>query len=293
MRKLRLFAVLTTVFAAPSLLVEAADPPPWVRASYVSFFTLHPDKPLTVAGRLMIPRSAQGKVPVVLIVHGSNGPDSRGPLMAEVLTKTGIATLEIDTLAPRALTGGPTSRPRAPETLPDAFGALKFLSSHPAIDTERIGIAGFSAGGIVSLLTASKPLADRYGPAGLRFKGHAALYPACWAYNSKERPDFVFKELTGAPVFIQSGDLDNYDAPDSCQKLLDSLPEASRTLVRLKMYPGATHGFDSADPERVFRDPFANLGKGGEVRVTPNPAVAVVVREATAKFFSEVFGLSK
>ena len=292
-RNLLLFTVLITLLAVPVLLVEAADPPSWVRASYVSFTTLHPDKPLTVAGRLMIPRSAQGKVPAVLIVHGSSGLDSRGPLMAGVLTKIGIATLEVDTLAPRALKGGPTSRPRPPETLPDAFGALKFLSSLPAIDTERIGITGFSAGGIVSMLTASKPLADRYGPAGLRFKGHAALYPACWTYNSKERPEFVFKELTGAPVFIQGGDLDNYDAPDSCQKLLDSLPEASRSLMRLKMYAGATHGFDSADPGRVFQDASANLGTGGEVRVTPNPAVAAIAREATAKFFSEIFGLSK
>jgi dienelactone hydrolase len=143
------------------------------------------------------------------------------------------------------------------------------------------------------MLTASKPLADRYGPAGLRFKAHAALYPVCWTYNSKERPEYVFKEITGAPVFIQGGELDNYDAPDSCQKLLDSLPEASRTLVRLKMYPGVTHGFDSTDSQRVIKDVSANLGKGGEVRLVPNPAVAAIAREATAKFFSEVFGLSK
>jgi dienelactone hydrolase len=143
------------------------------------------------------------------------------------------------------------------------------------------------------MLTASKLLADRYGPAGLRFKGHAALYPVCWTYNSKERPDFVFKELTGAPVLIQAGDLDDYDAPDSCQRLVDSLSEASRSLVRLRVYPGVTHGFDTADPERVFKDPSAKLGKGGEVRVTPNPAVAAIAREATAKFFSEVLQLSK
>jgi hypothetical protein len=129
MRKLSLFTALVAGLAVPGLLAEAADPPPWVRASYVSFITLHPDKPLTIAGRLMVPRRAKGKVPVVLIVHGSNGPDSRGPLMAEVLTKTAIATLEVDMLAPRGRTVGPTSRPEWPETLPDAFGALKFLST--------------------------------------------------------------------------------------------------------------------------------------------------------------------
>jgi uncharacterized protein len=292
---LSLLTAFITALAIPGLPSEAADPPPWVRISYVSFGTLHPDTPLTVAGRLMVPRNAPGKVPAVLIVHGSAGPDSRGPLMAEALTKTGIATLEIDMWAPRGLTGGPTGRPRrVTETLPDAFGALKFLASHPAIDLERIGITGFSWGGVVSMLTASKPLVDQYGPPGLRFKAHAPFYPACWVYNNEQLPEPkpIFKELTGAPVFIQGGELDTYDAPDSCQKLVDSLPEASRALVRLKMYPGVTHGFDSTAPERVSMDSAANLGRGGEVRMTPNPAVAATAREATAKFFSEVFGLS-
>jgi len=293
MRRLSLLTLVTGL-AIPGLLAEAADPPPWVRASYISFPTLQAEKPLTVAGRLMVPRSAKGKSSAVLIVHGANGPDSRGPLMAEVLTKAGIATLEIDMWAPRGLVVGPTSRPpQVTETLPDAFGALKFLATHPAIHVERIGIMGFSFGGRVSMLTASKPLADRYGPSSLRFKAHSSFYPLCWTYNNENRPEEVFRELTGAPIFIQGGDLDTYDAPDSCRKLLDSLPEAWRALVRLTMHAGATHEFDSSGSERMVSSPLTNLGKGGQARVTPNPAIAVTARETTAKFFSEAFGLSK
>jgi hypothetical protein len=54
--------------------------------------------------------------------------------------------------------------------------------------------------------------------------------------------------------------------------------------------PGATHKFDAAEPGHVFKDPAANLGRGGEVRVVPNPAAAEMAREATARFFVEVFG---
>ena len=293
MRTLSVPALLIAIVVTNSI-AEPADPSPSVRVSYISFATLHTDKPFIEAGRLMVPRRAQGKVPAVLIVHASGGPTGNGPLMAEDLAKAGIATLEIDMWAPRGLTGGPTSRPkRTTETLPDAFGALKFLSSHPAIDPQRVGITGFSWGGRVSMLTAIKPLADKYGVEGLRFKGHVPFYPLCWTYNDTRRPEDLFKELTGAPVFIQGGELDTFDEPDTCQKLVDSLPETSRALVRLKMYPGATHGFDRTERELVIRDPGANLGKGGEVRMTPNPAVASVARTATAKFFSEVFGLSK
>ena len=210
--------------------------------------------------------------------------------MTDALVKAGIATLEIDMWAPRGLKGGASGRPRRViETLPDAFGALKFLSSHLAIDPERIGITGFSWGGVVSMLTASKPLADQFGPPGLRFKGHAPFYPVCWLYNSPQRPDYVFKELTGAPVLLQGGELDTYDEPDTCQKLVDSLPDASRPRVRLKMYAGATHKFDATEPEHIFNDPAANLGRGGEVRATPNPAAAALARAATVKFFLELF----
>lgn len=292
MRTLTALGTVVTLLAGSAVIAPAADPPPSTRVSYVTLPTLHADAPLTLAGRLMVPRGAPGKVPAVLIVHGSAGPDSRGPLMADVLARAGMATLEIDMWAARGLKGGPAGRPKdVAETLPDAFGALKFLANHPAIDPERIGITGFSWGGVVSMLTASKPIADQYAPPALRFKAHAPFYPVCWIYN--QRPDLAFKELTGAPVFMQGGELDTYDEPDTCQKLVDSLPEATRRLVRLKMYSGATHMFDSAEPEQVFNDPFAHLGRGGEVRAIPNPVAATMAREATAKFFAEVFGLSR
>jgi len=293
MRSLNMSVILVTLLVASLEIARADDLSSSARVSYVSFPSLHPDRPVIVAGRLIVPSSSRLKVPAVLIVHGSAGLDGRGPLMAAALTQGGLATLEIDMWAPRGLKGG-ADRPRGViETLPDAFGALRFLGNHSAIDPERIGITGFSWGGIVSMLTASKPLADQYAPAGLRFRGHSPFYPVCWIYNNPQQPEYVFKELTGEPVFIQGGELDAYDEPETCEKLVDSLSATSRRVVSLKMYPGATHAFDDPDPEHVFWDSAAKLGRGGEVRVTPNPAVAAMAREATVKFFSEIFGLTK
>jgi hypothetical protein len=75
-----------------------------------------------------------------------------------------------------------------------------------------------------------------------RFRAHAPFYPVCWTYNHPDRPDKPFKELTGAPVFIQEGELDGYDEPDTCQKLVDSLPEASRRLGWARTVAMAAHG---------------------------------------------------
>ena len=78
------------------------------------------------------------------------------------------------------------------------------------------------------MLTASKPLADRYGPPSLRFKGHAPIYPVCWIYNNTRRRDYVFKELTGAPAFIQGGELDG----DVTSSIVRPPNASSRILLR-------------------------------------------------------------
>ena len=147
------------------------------------------------------------RVPAVVIVHGSDGVDSRGSLYAADLNDAGIATLEIDMWAARGIRG-PEGRPKGvPETLPDAYGAFKLLAAHPAIDPDRIGIMGFSWGGVVSMLTASRIYTERYLGKGARFAAHAPNYPVCSVYNRV--PGYEMKELTGAPILLQTGTLDD------------------------------------------------------------------------------------
>ncbi len=124
---------------------DPAPDPTW-RTSYVAFRT-DADPALTVAGRLMTPMDG-GSVPAVLICHGSDGVDGRGEFHGQALNAAGIATLEIEMWAARGSGRGAASRPRSvPETLPDAFAAVRFLAEQPEIDAARIGILGFSWGG--------------------------------------------------------------------------------------------------------------------------------------------------
>ncbi|HEX8435932.1 dienelactone hydrolase family protein [Archangium sp.] len=269
---------------------EASFQTPVVRHSYVSFPALGSPTPLQVAGRLNLPMGTQGKVPAVLIAHGSGGVDSRGGFHAQALNEAGIATLEIDMWSARGLSGGAEGRPRAvAETLPDAYGALKYLSAHPSIDASRIGITGFSWGGVMSMLTATQKYAARAEP-GQRFVAHAPFYPVCWAYNRV--PSYEFGALTGSPVFLQAGEADQYDNPDSCQGLVDSLAPADREQVVLRMYPGATHGWDRLEPAIQVTDPYSHTGQGGLVDIRPSPEVAETSRRAMVDFFRKSFGMA-
>ena len=253
-----------------------------VDATSVVFPTLHRSEPLAIPATLRRPRQAAGPAAAVVIVHGSAGPDSRGPFYAQALNRAGMATLEIDMWTPRGVKS-PLERPKSIQsTLPDAFGAFQFLASDPAIDAARIGIMGFSWGGVVSMLTATRPYAT---PAlgATKFAAHAPLYPVCWLYN--QLPGFEMVDFTGAPIFIQCGELDAYDLPDSGATLGRALAAIAPGLVTVETYPGATHAFDRTEPAMTATDPMAHLGKGGEVRFAPNPEVAAQARAATVAFF--------
>ncbi len=238
-----------------------------------------------VTGDLFFPEGATGKVPAVLLVHGSGGIDGRGEFHAEALRKAGIATLEIFMFN----RGG---RPKAGHTttLTHAFGALKYLASRPEIDPKAIGVMGFSWGGNVSLRSASKEVSDAFmGPDGqLRFAAHAPFYPVCWSHQkmSVDPNNKTYKAFTGAPLLLFAGGEDDYGGPDDCKDLIAGFPEETRKYMAVQFYPTATHGWDTPSGKgRTINDPVSHRGQGGSVRFTPDSAVSEDSREKVVAFF--------
>jgi len=286
-------APLTRLHAQPAYA-------PDLKTNLVSYPLTSPAAALRGIGRLQIPvdlsgptateQSVRNKVAAVVIVHGTGGMDAKGPLYALGLNAAGIATLEIDLWSPRGLAGGWDGRPKhVKETLPDAFGALDFLAGQARIDTRRIGIMGFSWGGVVSLLAADKSYAAELSPNGLRFAAHAPFYPVCFAYN--KIPGYPFRDLTGAPIYILTGADDKYDDdPGICQKLIDSLPVEQRSAVELKVYPDAEHGFNNLDAPRTYLDPYHHQGRGGLGASTPNPQARADSVAEVVRFFTRTLG---
>ena len=258
------------------------------RTSYAAFSS-QADPPLTIAGKLSTPVEAE-PAPAVLICHGSDGVDPRGQFHATALNDAGFATFEIDMWAARGTQRGALARPRSPiDTLPDAFAALAFMARQPEIDPARLGVLGFSWGGVVSLMTATRRSREKLGADAPPIRAHVALYPVCWAYENV--PGLTLTELTGSPVLIQAGDADAYDDPDGLEQLLGRLPAASRAVIRGITHKGAGHGFDRDAPARTIVDPFAHKGAGGPVLMAFHPEAADAARAANVEFFREALGV--
>lgn len=281
--------------------------------SFVEFKSLDleqsPPGELTIKGKLQLPAGksrkqncfkSKKKVPAVLILHGSSGIDARGDFYARELNAKGIATLEIDMWEARGVTG-PQDRPPLPIfTYPDAFAALGFLSAQGDIDPARVGILGFSWGGVVTMASAEELYASQFG-GNLRFAAHAAHYPICYGYNNPDIPPLnppaesgaQFLDLTGAPVLIQIGTEDDYDnGADNCRSLIDELRDPNdKDLVEVIAYEGAFHAWDRLQVPITVFDPFADegsifmTGQVPQVEIVPDVDQAYEARSKVVRFF--------
>jgi uncharacterized protein len=300
-------AAIAMLIAGPSRAGSEArfGPAPPVNISFVQFqspdLTKPPGTMLTIKGKLSVPRNAahpQGgtgqhgnrKLPAVLILHGSAGIDSRGDFYEAALNEAGIATLQIDMWQARGYSAA-GQRPAAIYlTYPDAFSALAFLSQQPNIDAARIGVLGFSWGGLVSMGAAERLYSSTYGN-GRTFKAHVAHYPVCYAWNdtalfaklglTPAQFGVQWINLTGAPVLIEVGTKDDYDnGSGPCNALAASVNPSNGGVVSVNAYAGATHGWDRLMVPIVVNDPFADQGSFFSTGVAPTVQFAPDVDQA-------------
>lgn len=206
-----------------------------------------------VPARLFLPKRVAGKVPAMVIEHGIGGLYYRDGRVrpyveyAELLAEAGIAALVIDSHGGRGI--GATRMMDSGQVsvyafVADVFSGAEMLRTHPLIDGERIGVMGFSKGGMTTLLAVDRRFVDAFTRSGTPFFLHIAVYPGCQAYPEKLR-------ATGAPVHFLLGGKDNYTGTGSCYEIERKLQEAGNA-TSVRVYANAFHSWDEdARPFRV------------------------------------------
>jgi uncharacterized protein len=247
-----------------------------------------------VKGELRLPQTGADRLPAVLVLHSSAGYDGERASYEyiERLNREGIATFRIHMFSKAR------GRPRSTrDVLPHAYGGLLYLAAHPRIDPQRIGVIGFSYGGVMSVLSSSQELTQEYAGGKARFAAHIALYPVCSAHlqilggSNRVYAASVYQHVTGAPVHILSGELDSYDDPDSCPKFVAALPDGVREHYAATVYPGAYHVFDEPGANRSHRDRYAR--GNGIVVVRYSAQAADKAYSFAALFFAQHLAAGK
>ena len=133
-----------------------------------------------------------------------------------------------------------------PDQLADAFGALNALQSHPFVDGNKVGIMGYSMGGISTILAAYENIANVSSKNNLRFALHIAFYAPCIVQPSKRVP-------TGAPVVALWGLEDGATPKSRCDGFLRTFEEMG-SLSQIKWYEGAPHGWNGIKPAKFYEN---------------------------------------
>lgn len=195
--------------------------------------------PVTVKAELFLPEGISGKIPAMVIHHGSGGvSNTREYAYAREFTKMGVASIVPDSFTPRGVknTVEDQSTVSTNDMIADAFNVLKLAAAHPRIDPARIGITGFSKGGGVAMRTGLQLMVNRHVPNGPRFALHVPFYAGC---------DTIYANMrtTGAPMLVLIGGADTYVGAERCVDAVNRM-RAAGSSVDMVIYPNAQHGWD-------------------------------------------------
>lgn len=205
-------------------------------------------KAVTLAGEFRIPPAKPGtKFPVMVMVHGSSGIGINIDRWAHDLNSIGVAVFLLDSFTGRGIANTVADQSQLDHLamLYDAYRALDLLASHPAVDPQKIGVLGFSKGGVASVYAALDRFNDSYGSKKARFATYMAFYPPCYKYRDDEKVD-------AKPIRIFHGEADDYVPVAPCRDYTARL-KARGADVGLIGYADSYHGFDAQSlPEKFF-----------------------------------------
>ncbi len=200
---------------------------------------LLPGPPVALSGDLRLP-AGPGPFPAVVLAHGCGGIGNAERGWVAPLNGAGYATFVIDSFTGRGLQEVCTQgRALIPvQRIPDAYGALRLLATHPRIDAAHVALMGFSHGGSLTLNAATRWARETYAAEGRpAFRVFLPFYPGCTA----RYPELL---ALSAPLRIHSGELDDWTPMAACRELVAEQRTAGQD-AELTTYPGARHSFDN------------------------------------------------
>src|SRR5262249_5898162 len=132
----------------------------------------------------------------------------------------------------------------------DAYGALRYLRTRRDVIADRIGVQGWSNGGMTVLVTMGdhSPGIEHPTPQ-TGFRAAIAEYPGCGMDAVKGR------YLSYAPMLMMIAAADEEVSPKRCEEFAKRAREAGSNLQPV-VYAGAEHNFD--DPGKKKQSNPAN-----------------------------------
>jgi dienelactone hydrolase len=236
------------------------------------------DGKTTLTGYMFRP-AGSGPHPAVVMMHGRAGPYStlrpgqydnanltaRHRLWGQFWAERGYLALHVDSFGPRGYPAGfgkHSYGSRPPEVSEqsvrpyDAYGALAYLRSREDVDRQRIGLQGWSNGGMAVLATlAPRPPGPSDPTPESGFRAAIASYPSCRFQEKQEdyRPY--------APLLLMVAGDDDEVSPVVCRRFNEQIKRRGAT-VEFIWFEEAQHSFDDPGKRKQSHAPNRDALKG-------------------------------
>jgi dienelactone hydrolase len=180
-----------------------------------------------------------GLSPTVVLLHSCSANSQRlDERWGKRIASWGYVVLTVDSFGPRGIS---SCGDRIPDDLAtDAYRALNFLVRDPSVDPDRVAVLGFARGGRVALMSVEHGHMEQ--TSSNKFRAAIAFYPSCVG----------FKGNMTVPTLILIGELDDWTPANDCRNMVDgrddwgtSRQKGEGLPIKLVVYPGAYHAFDS------------------------------------------------
>ena len=200
--------------------------------------------PTTGLGYLSYPEGVgvDDPVPAMVLLPGSGGiAPGREHDYATLLNQHGIAAFVVEYYAPRGV-GDETnyivrvSSVTEFDLIADAYAALKLLATSPLIDGGRIGVMGFSYGGMATRLAMDERIRGALADGHPGFAAHVDVYGPCFQ-------NLLTTRSNGAPLLTLRGTEDASNDLEACAAREQELRDIG-VRVETRIYPGAGHAWE-------------------------------------------------
>jgi dienelactone hydrolase len=196
-------------------------------------------KATTIAGELRLPRGGNGKLPAVVLLHGSGGVGPGPEFWAKYFNEMGIASYVLDSFTGRGIVSTSTNQALLGRLnmIVDAYRSFDMLADHARIDPARIAVMGFSRGGQSALYSSMTRFQQMWNPRA-KFAAHIPLYASCSTTFIGDT------DVSAVPIRQYHGLADDYVTIGPCRPYFERLRSAGRDAKLIEM-PDAHHSYDN------------------------------------------------
>jgi dienelactone hydrolase len=195
-------------------------------------------RPTTIAGVLRIAQGS-GRLPAVILVHGSGGFNANVDLWDQQFGPLGISTFAMDSFTGRGIVSTVIDQSQLGRLnmIVDLYRSLSALASHPRVDPNRIAVIGFSRGAQATLYASLKRFHKLWNPGGIDPAAYIAFYSPCITTYIDDT------DVSDHPIRMFHGISDDYVEIGPCRSYFQRLKQRAKD-VEMTEYQDTWHAFN-------------------------------------------------